>query len=126
VSRSRLGPIRDELNDALIQAYESAGLTYEPLSGDELISTLSRLERKLLGVVLALTEEPRIVMLEDVDDLRAAEDIALLWSALTSLLEGREVTLVASVQSVSAAPTPSSRLHLLELDTHRTLQELMF
>ncbi|MEJ7634421.1 MMPL family transporter [Aeromicrobium sp.] len=125
VSRSRLAPILQELNHALERAHDEAGLTYEPLPGSAVVSTLTRLQRKMLGVVLALAEDPRIVVVDDVDDLRAAEDIELLWAALAWLLEDREVTLVASVQSASSAPQPSNRLHLLELDTTRTLHELM-
>ncbi len=125
VSRSRLAPIRADLNDALASAHDAAGIPFEPVDGSALVSSLSRLERKLFGVVLALTDAPRIVIVDDADDLRAVEHIDLLWSALTTLLDGRDVTLVASVQAASAAPAPSSRLHHLELDTSRTLHELM-
>ncbi|KRC64089.1 transporter [Aeromicrobium sp. Root236] len=125
VSRSRITPVLAELNHALERAHEEAGLAYDPLPGSTIVSTLTRLERKMLGVVLALTEDPQIVVVDDVDDLRAAEDIELLWSALAWLLEERTVTLVASVQSASSAPEPTNRLHHLELDTSRTLRELM-
>jgi RND superfamily putative drug exporter len=125
VARSRVGPIRDELNHALERAHAEAGLAYEPLLGTAIVSTLTRLQRKMLGIVLAVTEDPQIVVVDDVDDLRAAEGIELLWSALAWLLEDRDITLVASVQSASSAPTPTSRLHHLELDTSRTLHELM-
>ncbi|WP_243834196.1 MMPL family transporter [Aeromicrobium chenweiae] len=125
VSRRRIAPVRDELNQALTRAHADAGLPYEQVKGGALVSSLSRLERKLLGVVLALTDRSRIVVVDDADDLRSAEHIDLLWSALAWLLEDRDVTLVASVQSPSAAPPPSNRLHHLELDTSRTLHELM-
>ena len=125
VSRRRLAPVLAGLNDALAHAHDEAGIPFDPVDGAALVSSLSRLERKLLGVVLALTDDPRIVVVDDADDPRAAEHIALLWSALTTLLDGREVSLVASVQSASAAPPPSDRLHHLELDTARTLHELM-
>jgi RND superfamily putative drug exporter len=130
VSRRRVAPILDALNDALLRAHDEAGLPYEPIGGDALVSTLTRLERKLLGVVLALTDDPRILVVDDADDARAAEHVELLWSALALLLSSRDVTLVASVQAASSAPSPSERLpsdrlHLLELDTHRTLHELM-
>ena len=125
VSRGRLAPILGELNDALAHAHDEAGIPFEPVAGTALVSSLSRLERKLFGVVLALTDDPRVVIVDDADDLRAAEHIDLLWSSLTRLLDGRDVTLVASVQSASAAPAPTSRLHHLELDTSRTLHELM-
>ncbi|KAA1376448.1 MMPL family transporter [Aeromicrobium fastidiosum] len=125
VSRNRVAPILAGLNRALEIAHDEAGIPFEPVDGSALVSSLSRLERKLLGVVLALTDAPRIVIVDDADDLRAAEHIDLLWSALAALLDGRDVTLVASVASESAAPPPSARLHHLELDTHRTLHELM-
>lgn len=130
VSRGRISPILAELNEALERAHDDAGVPCEPLAGTALVSSLTRLERKLLGVVLALTDDPRIVIVDDADDLRSSENIDLLWSALAWLLEDRDVTLVASVQSASAAPSPPddtapSRLHLLELDTSRTLHELM-
>jgi RND superfamily putative drug exporter len=130
VSRRRLAPVVGDLNAALARAHDEAGLPFEPVPGDALVSSLTRLERKLLGVVLALTDDPRLVVVDDADDLRAAENVDLLWSALAVLLDGRDVTLVASVQAASSAPSPSGRvpadrLHLLELDTHRTLHELM-
>ena len=125
VSRSRLAPILADFNRALDTAHEAAGIPFEPVDGSALVSSLTRLERKLFGVVLALADSPRIVIVDDADDLRAAEHIDLLWAALTALLDGREVTLVASVQAASAAPAPSDRLHHLELDTSRTLHELM-
>lgn len=125
VSRSAITPVLDQLNHALQRAHEEGGLTYDPLPGTAIVSTLTRLERKMLGAVLALTERPKILVVDDADDLRAAEDIELLWAALAWLLEESTVTLVASVQSASSAPEPSSRLHHLELDTSRTLRELM-
>jgi RND superfamily putative drug exporter len=129
VSRGRLAPPLAALNDALARAHDLAGVPFEPVAPTTLVSALPRLERKLLGVLLALTDGPRIVVVDDADELRAAEDIYLLWSALEALLDGRDVTLVASVLSASAAPDPSGtaahRLHLLELDTSRTLHELM-
>lgn len=125
VSRRRVAPVVATLNDALRQAHDEAGVPFEPIDGRAMVSTLSRLERKLLGVVLALTDDPAIVVVDDADDLRAAEHIQLLWSALAGLLDGRDVALVATVQSASAAPPPSRWLHHLELDTHRTLHELM-
>ena len=125
VSRKRIAPILDDLNLALERAHDEAGIPFEPVDGSALVSSLTRLERKLFGTVLALTDDPRIVIVDDADDLRAVEHIDLLWAALAALLDGRDVTLVASVQSASAAPTPTDRLHHLELDTSRTLHELM-
>ena len=49
----------------------------------------------------------------------------MFWSALDHLLDERDITVVASIQSIDSAPEPSDHLHLLELDTHRVLHELM-
>jgi RND superfamily putative drug exporter len=135
VSRQRLVPVRARLDDALQAAHDEAGLPYDPIDGSALVSSLTRLERKLLGIVLALTDDPRVLIVDDADDLRAAEHIDLLWSAVARLLDGSDIALVASVQSASAGPdpsrttpshnTPSGRLHVVELDTSRTVAELM-
>ena len=125
VSGSRVTPVRDELNDALEYAYDVAGLRADDVLGSTRLSSLGSLERKVLGVVLALTEDPRVVVIDDVDGLRSAESIAMFWSALEHLLIGRNVTVVASANSPASAPPPSDHLHLLELDTDRVLHELM-
>ena len=124
VSRSRVRPVREAMNDALAAAHAEAGLPFEPVSGDLLVSELGRLERTALGVVLALVGDPALLVLDDVDDLRVTEDVALLWSALAHLLDSGTTALVASVRSASSAPAPRDGLHLLELDTRRTLDEL--
>ena len=128
VSRSRVRPVRDRLNRALDAAHREAGVPFTEVRGSTLVANLSRLERKALGAVLALAEEPEILVLEDVDDLRDPHDIDLLWRTLAHLLEDTGVTLVASVLSDATAPTtdlhPSTRAHLLELDTHRVVDEL--
>jgi len=126
VRKSTIAPIRESLNDALEKAHADAGLPFHTVIGTELVSTLPRLERKLLSASLALINNPHILVIEDVDDLRSGEHIALLWDALTALLDGRDVTVVASVQSASSAPPHSPHVHLLELNTTRMLQELMF
>lgn len=119
-------PVRDRLNAALESAHDQAGLPFMPVRGDDLISTLSRLEHKMLGVSLALISDPAIVMVEDVDDLRSGESIALLWAALRALIPANDVTVVASVHSTGSAPPDSAHVHHLELDTSRMIQELMF
>jgi RND superfamily putative drug exporter len=125
VNRSRVTPVRDQLNQVIEHAHDIAGLPAETVPGTAPLSALDPLARKLLGVVLALTENPRIVVIDDVDDLRAPELIEMFWSALDQLLDARDITVVASIQSVDSAPEPSDRLHLLELDTQRILHELM-
>jgi RND superfamily putative drug exporter len=130
VPRSKVTPVRHAMNRALEAAHAEAGLPFTEVAGDTLVSELPRLERKTLGVVLALLSDPAVVVVDDADDLRATEHVDLLWSTLAHLLEDRRTALVASVQSATSAPrqsdsTPSPRLHLLELDTRRTLDELM-
>ncbi|WP_374999544.1 MMPL family transporter [Aeromicrobium sp. CTD01-1L150] len=130
VSRSRVQPVRHELNRALQHAYDQAGLPFQEVAGTTPVVELSGVSRVTLGVVLALTEDPRIVVVDDVDHLRVAGDVQLVWSAFAWLLEERGTTLVASVRSSESAPAVDGplhpeRLHLVELDTHRTLSELM-
>ena len=125
VSRSKVEPVRHRLNRALQAAHDVAGLPFTEVDGATLVSDLTRLERKTLGIVLALVADPAVLVVDDADDLRAAEHVDLLWSVLAHLLEDRPTALVASVQAASSAPAPSPRLHLLELDTRRTLDELM-
>jgi RND superfamily putative drug exporter len=124
VSRRRLAPVREQLNRALELAHDDAGVPFTPVPGDALVSSLSRLERTLLGVVLALVEDPLTIVVDDADNLRDPGVVGLLWSALDHLVDGHDVSVVASVQSAASAPPPSDRLHLLELDTSRTLSEL--
>lgn len=126
VSRRNIAPVLDGFNAALEHSHTEAGIPFQAFSGRELVSTLPRLERKLLSVALALVNNPRMLVIEDVDDLRSSEHISLLWSALESLINGRGITVVAGVQSPTAAPSASPHLHLLELDTTRTIRELMF
>ncbi|MEH3033859.1 MAG: MMPL family transporter [Aeromicrobium erythreum] len=127
VPRSRITPLRDRLNRALDAAHREAGVPFTEVRGDALVANLSRLERKALGALLALAESPEVVVVEDVDDLRDPAAIDLLWRTLAHLLEDTDVTLVASVLSPAAAPAAdpaSSTVHLLELDTHRVVEEL--
>ena len=131
VNNSTITPIRARLNVALSSAHDDAGLPFHPIGGNDLVSTLPRLERKLLGASLALINNPHLLVIEDVDDLRSGEHIALLWSALAALVRDHHVTVVASVQSATSAPPDSAppawpRVQLLRLIPTRTNQELMF
>ncbi len=125
VSRSKVAPVLGLMNQALGAAHVEHGLPFTDVDGSTLVSDLPRLERKTLGIVLALLARPEVLVVDDADDLRATEHVDLLWSTLAHLLEDRPTALVASVQSATSAPAPSPRLHLLELDTRRTLDELM-
>lgn len=124
ISRSKVTPVRRSMNRALSLAHEEVGLPYVEVPGDRLVSELTRLERKTLGAVLGLVGSPTILVLDDADDLRATEDVALLWSTLRHLLDGLDTALVTSLQSDSSSPPEAPDVHLLELDTRRTLDEL--
>lgn len=125
VPRTRVASVRDGMNGALEAAHDEHGLPFTEVDGATLVCDLTRLERKTLGVVLALVTDPAVVVVDDADDLRASEHVELLWSTLAHLLEDNGTALVASVQSASSAPAPSPRLHLLELDTRRVHDGLM-
>lgn len=130
VPRRRIAPVRHELNRALEHAHEARGTVFTEVDGAIPVVELDGVARIVLGVVLALLDEPEIVVVDDVDHLRVADQVELVWSALAYLLEDRGTTLVASVRSADSAPSnpgplPPERLHLVELDTHRTLSELM-
>jgi len=125
VSTSKVTPVRDHWNDALASAWADAGMPHEPIAGSTLIDSLTPVQRSTLAVTLALLDEPRIVVVDDVDSVRSHENVRLLWSTLHHLLDGTGIALVASVQSASSAPPATDGVHLLELDTSRTLSELM-
>src|SRR5699024_12070495 len=78
-------------------------------------------------LVLALISQPMIVFIEDIDAIRVTEDIRALWNAVGFM--DSDVTVVASAMSKNVADGPvadgSSRVRLLELDTARTMRELM-
>lgn len=125
VSRSRIAPVRQQLDRALAHAHAVRGVPHVSVEGSVPVGRLTPLQRTVLGVVLALQESPRIVVLDGADALRIGDDLSLLWDALAHLLEDSGTSLVASVVSPSSAPPPSDRVHLVELDTTRTLDELM-
>ena len=130
VSRSQITPVRHRWNDALAVALGPDDPFREPIAGTALVATLSPLERITLAVSLALIGDPQIVVLDDADDVRSPETQQALWVAVARLLNGTGCALAASVQSDFSAPPPTilgrpDRLHLLELDTSRTLSELM-
>lgn len=115
-------PILDRFNDALENACERAGAAFTPIAGKQLVADLSRLERAVFGICLALITEPQIVFAEDVDDVRAPEDIRALWHAIDIL--AKDTTVIASAMSSSAAHNRDN-VQYLELDTARTMRELM-
>lgn len=74
------------------------------IGADTTIGTLTRYERKTLGVVLALLGDPRIMFVDDVDALRSSSDIQLFWQTLALLTRPRGVTVVAGLQSATDGP----------------------
>ncbi|MFT4298934.1 MAG: MMPL family transporter [Aeromicrobium sp.] len=125
VSRAKVAPVRHRLNLALEAAHTEAGIPFAEIEGTRLVSSLSRLERTCLGVVLALVSDPELLVLDDADRLRSPADLALLWATLRHLLAGGSTALVASVKSPETAPPPGPHIHLVEINTRRTLDELM-
>lgn len=125
VRRSKLTPVRDRWNDALAAARADMGMTHEPIPGNTLVDSLTPVQRSALAVTLALLDDPSIIVVDDVDAVRSHENTRLLWATFRHLLDGTGISLIASVRSASSAPAESDHVHLLELDTSRTLTELM-
>lgn len=127
VRHKTVQPVLDSLNEALERGCGRAGVRFSSIAGKRLVSSLSRLERTFLGVVLALISQPQIVFIEDIDAVRVAEDIQALWYAVAFM--DSDVTIVASAMSKTVVEGPvadeSRRVRLLELDTARTMRELM-
>ncbi|NIZ93154.1 ATP-binding cassette domain-containing protein [Kineococcus rubinsiae] len=95
----------------------------------EFVSDLLPLERLVLGVVLALLGRPEVLVVDDVDALRDAEDRRRAWAALLAL-DGYDddrghhpLTVVVTCQDASAARglpelsggAPSRRVRVLSL-----------
>jgi len=79
------------------------------LRREEFVSDLLPLERLVLGVVLALLGHPEVLVVDDVDALRDAEDGARAWAALLAL-DGYDddrghhaLTVVVTCQDAAAA-----------------------
>jgi hypothetical protein len=49
------------------------------------VRDLAPLERWVLGVTLALLDEPEILLVDDIDGLRGSDDRAAAWAVLASL-----------------------------------------
>src|SRR5699024_7831597 len=121
VRHKTVDTVLDRLDQALERACEAAGARLSSIASNRLVSSLSRLERAFLSVVLALISQPKIVFIEDIDAIRVTEDIRALWNAVEVM--DSDVTVVASAMSKNVADGPisdgSSRVRLLELDTAR-------
>ena len=72
------------------------------------VGRLSPLERWLLGVTLALLDEPAVLLVDDVDGLRGRADVDAAWAVLRSLAGSAtrhtpSLTVVASCRDVREA-----------------------
>jgi RND superfamily putative drug exporter len=76
------------------------------LVADRLVADLSPLERRVLGVALALVGGPRLVVVDDVDSLRSADDRRAFWLYLGRVAD--RTTVIASAQD----PHEVDALHL--------------
>jgi hypothetical protein len=111
--------------DAVDDAFVSAGRS--PLLGrTTLVADLSPLDRKVLGLALALIGRPPLVVIDNVDELRAPADREALWRALAWLADwpapademtNGSLTVIASGNDPAEAITaiPADRLQLLDL-----------
>ncbi|SER86213.1 ABC transporter [Propionibacterium cyclohexanicum] len=71
------------------------------LQGSERIADLTPLERFTLSTLLALMDGPELLLVDDVDQLRAVDDRARAWGLLTALRAthpGQPLTIVASCE----------------------------
>jgi ABC-2 type transport system ATP-binding protein len=75
------------------------GLDLDP---DTRAGDLRPSERRLLGAALALTDDPRLLVLDDVDRGLTADGQHVLWERLRGLTETTGVTIIASC--VDAGP----------------------
>ncbi|NAZ88058.1 ABC transporter ATP-binding protein [Kineococcus indalonis] len=83
-SRAQVDEQLDRVEHAL-GATAQAGAAVPALHRREFVSDVDPLERAVLGVVLALVGRPELLLVDDVDALRRAEDRRRAWHALTAL-----------------------------------------
>lgn len=124
VSRARVRAVLDDLDDAV----RAAGVALPPIRRTQLVADLTPLERRVLGIALAMIGRPSLLVVDDADDLRDPADRSALWRALAWLTgeytddEGRALTVVASCADPgeARAAVPADRLLLVSLDTRTT------
>lgn len=88
----------DEVLESVNQARRSSvGIELRPLRAEDLLGSLSPLDRMLLSVALVLPSAPDIVIIPDVDDLRSAHHIQLFWAMLAGLLGPNGPGVIASI-----------------------------
>jgi putative drug exporter of the RND superfamily len=128
VSRPAVTRVLDEMDHAVFAATGSR----ESLGHDTLVADLSPLERRILGLALALIGSPALLVVDNVDSLLAAADREALWRALARLAEGSigperstPLTVVASCQHPAEpiSVIPPERLQLLALNNAHPMLE---
>jgi putative drug exporter of the RND superfamily len=120
VSRARVRAVLDGLDDAV----HAAGAALPPIRRTQLVADLAPLERRVLGIALAMIGRPSLLVVDDADSLRDPADRLSLWRALAWLTteftdqEGRPLTVVASCTDPGEARSavPADRLQLVALD----------
>ena len=80
-----------------------SGVDAPALRPREFVSDLQPLERLTLGVVLALTGRPDVLVVDDVDALRRSEDRRRAWASLAAL-QDTGLTVLASCSDSSDVP----------------------
>ena len=85
------------------EALDRTGTDVPRLRPKEFVSDIDPLERMALGVVLALTGRPEVLVVDDVDSLRRTVDRRRAWNALAALQQTspHPLTIVASCADTS-------------------------
>jgi RND superfamily putative drug exporter len=130
VPRSAITQVLDVLNDALLGATGTRG----GVDGREPVAALTPLQRKGLGIALALVGSPALVLVGDAVELRTAAEREAFWRMLDRVTahraarSGEPVTVIASCHDTddadaAVAAVPPDRLRLHELGTVHPLLE---
>ena len=82
--RDRAERLLTEILGYAISAVPAAH-THATLASTTRVRELAPLERWVLGVTLALLDDPEILLVDDIDGLRGSDDRAAAWAVLTSL-----------------------------------------
>jgi RND superfamily putative drug exporter len=124
VPRSAVTRVLDAVDDAFVNTGHSPGLGRKTLVAD-----LSPLDRKALGLALAMIGKPAVIAVDNVDELRSPAERDLFWRALAWLtdwpVERGFLTVIASSNhpAEAVAAVPADRLQLLDLTDVRPLLE---
>ncbi|PSK97180.1 ABC transporter family protein [Murinocardiopsis flavida] len=113
--------VREQLNERLLlrlrtatrplraSALLAAGL--DGIDPRRLVRDLSTAERRRLGIALALLDEPRLLLVDDVDAGLDPEHQAALWGTLADLADSG-LTVIAACADTSHAPDPTATVPL--------------